>query len=101
MVLKRYKGNSELKLFETELDVLKAVQSVEDGFPRLVNFKSDSHAHEILMKYHGEIYLKSIRGGLIFRSTHLEHILRATELIETLHNLGFVHGDLHTKNLVI
>jgi serine/threonine protein kinase len=53
------------------------------------------------MKYHGETYLKSMTGVLIFHRTHLEHILRATELIEQLHNLGFVHGDIHPKNMVI
>ena len=81
--------------------MIKAVQNVEVGFPKLVNYKSEDDVHKILMKYHGEIYLKSLTGGLIFRRTHLEHILRATELIEQLHNLGFVHGDLHPQNMVI
>ena len=81
---------------------LRSLNLAKFGFPRVISYKDGPEGSEILMEQLGvSLNAESYQNRKRFTKEHAYDItLQLLDRIETLHSIGYLHGDIKLENMV-
>lgn len=71
------------------------------GFPLLIDYCSIDDLDEVLMDFIGPSLKEIYSDDSVDMEQKYCYILQILNRVETIHDLGFIHGDLKLQNIVV